>query len=89
MKSAYELAMERLSQGAPTRKLTPKQKSQLAELDSICRAKIAELEIRMKDDLAAVEGDDEKTQSLRDTFSNERRKLEELRDARKAAIRGE
>ncbi len=34
MKSAYELAMERLEKGAPTIKLTDDQKAQIAEIDS-------------------------------------------------------
>jgi len=45
MKSAYELAMERLSaKEGPVQKLTSEQKAQLAEIDSIYKAKIAERE---------------------------------------------
>ena len=42
MKSAYELAMERLNKTAPVVKVTGAQKKQLAELDSKYAAKIAE-----------------------------------------------
>jgi len=42
MKSAYELAMERLQKGSPTMTLTPEQKAELAEIDSSFNAKIAE-----------------------------------------------
>ncbi len=41
MKSAYELAMERLKKAAPTVKLSAAQKKDLAELDSQYTAKIA------------------------------------------------
>ena len=44
MKTAYELAMERLNQTAPATKMTGVQKKQLAELDSKYAAKIAERE---------------------------------------------
>ena len=42
MKSAYELAMERLNKQSPTIKLTEKQKKGIAELESKYKAKIAE-----------------------------------------------
>ena len=54
MKSAYELTMERLNKSAPTVKLTAAQKKQLAELDSITKAKIAQLEITLKGEIAAA-----------------------------------
>jgi hypothetical protein len=52
MKSAYELAMERLNKASPTVKMTAEKKKQLAELDSKYAAKIAEREIFLKDNLA-------------------------------------
>src|SRR5690242_5151236 len=59
MKSAYELAMERLNKSAPAAKLTAEQKKQLAELDSKYAAKIAEREIFLKGELtkATANGD--------------------------------
>ena len=48
MKTAYELAMERLSKNAPTEKVSDEQKKALAELDSIYAAKIAERELLVK-----------------------------------------
>ncbi len=45
MKSAYELAMERLNKKSPTTKVTDRQKKELAELDSLYASKIAEREI--------------------------------------------
>ena len=62
MKTAYELAMERLNKTAPATKLTGAQKKQLAELDSKYAAKIAEREIALRDEItkAAAAGDAEK-----------------------------
>ena len=51
MKSAYELAMERLQKDAPTVTLTQEQKEQIAEIDSSYRAKIAEKELFLKDQI--------------------------------------
>src|SRR5207249_7015463 len=48
MKTAYELAMERLSKASPSAKLTNEQKKKLAELNSECKAKIADREIFLK-----------------------------------------
>ena len=69
MKSAYEIAMERLNKTAPAAKLTGKQKKQLAELDSRYTAKIAEREIALKGEMAKVAGDFEKEKSLRERRS--------------------
>ncbi|MSU34640.1 MAG: hypothetical protein EXS36_05935 [Pedosphaera sp.] len=91
MKSAFELAMERLSQGAPTKTLTAAQKKKLAEIDSICRAKTAEKELGMQDEMAAARaaGDGEKLQKIRSGFAVEKEKLEADRDAKKARVRGD
>ena len=48
MKSAYELAMERLNKTSPTVKLNAEQKAQIADLESQCAAKIAQREIGLK-----------------------------------------
>ena len=53
MKSAYELAMERLNKQSPTIKLTDRQKTEIAELESRYKAKIAEREIALKDQITA------------------------------------
>ena len=61
MKSAYELAMERLSKTAPAVTLTAEQKQEIAELESKCAAKIAERELFLKGEIAkaAQRGDSE------------------------------
>ena len=58
MKSAYELAMERLQKTSPSFSLTEEQKKELAEVDSIYRAKIAEKELFLKEQIreAQIEG---------------------------------
>ena len=46
MKTAYELAMERLEKtSGPTKKLTDDQKAQIAEIEKLYEAKIAELKL--------------------------------------------
>ena len=51
MKSAYELAMERLQKGSPSVTLTAEQKAELAEIDSSFKAKIAERKIFLTDEI--------------------------------------
>jgi hypothetical protein len=51
MKSAYELAMERLQKGSPSVTLTAEQKAELAEIDSSFKAKIAERKIFLTDEV--------------------------------------
>jgi hypothetical protein len=52
MKSAYELAMERLQKAEPTKVLSDDQKRQIAEIDETFKAKIAEREVFLKDQIA-------------------------------------
>jgi hypothetical protein len=55
MKSAYELAMERLEQKSPSVKLTEQQKAGIAEVDSLTKAKIAEREVFLRGEIAKSE----------------------------------
>lgn len=86
MKSAYELAMERLAKSQPTVKLTDEQKKDLAELDSKYAAKIAEREIFLKGQLqkAAEKGDPEEYQQIEEQLVRDRKafqaELEEKKD---------
>ena len=52
MKSAYELAMERLEKNAPTVNLSEEQKAQIAEIDSSYKARIAEKEFFLQGKIA-------------------------------------
>jgi hypothetical protein len=92
MKSAYELAMERLKAADPGsgRELTPAQKKQLAEIDSRYQAKIAEREIFLRQQLAAAEADPAKAdeaQKIREQIRRERLVLEEDRENEKNQVR--
>jgi hypothetical protein len=51
MKSAYELAMERLEKSSPTVKLSEEQRAKILELDSVYKAKIAERETFLNDQI--------------------------------------
>ena len=89
MKTAYELAMERLNQAAPATKLTSAQKKQLAELDSTYAAKIAGREIALKDEIGklAAAGDFEKVETLQQQWVNERKKLQAGLEEKKEQVR--
>ena len=89
MKTAYELAMERLNQAAPATKLTNAQKQQLAELDSTYAAKIAGREIAMKDEISkvAATGDSEKVEALQQQWVKERKSLQAGLEEKKEQIR--
>ena len=87
MKSAYELAMERLNKTSPASKLTSEQKRRLAELDSQYTAKIAEREIALNAEIARAADDVEKEESLREQLVTERRKLQAELEEKKEAVR--
>ena len=89
MKTAYELAMERLSKAAPATKLTSAQKKQLAELDSTYAAKIAGREIALKDEIGklAAASDFEKVETLQQQWVNERKKLQAELEEKKEQVR--
>ena len=89
MKTAYELAMERLNQAAPATKLTGAQKKQLAELDSAYAAKIAGREIALQDEIAkfAAAGDSEKVETLQQQLIKERKSLQAGLEEKKEQVR--
>lgn len=89
MKSAYELAMDRLAQQSPTVKLTAAKKRELAELDARYKAKIAEREIFLKGETekAIQKGDYEALAQLERQMQMERRALEAECEEKKEAAR--
>ena len=91
MKSAYELAMERLDKSDPkaAKALTPAQKARLAEIDAIYKGKIAEREIFLKQrlDAALAEGKYEETEKIKKEIAAERARLEEDRESEKDRVR--
>ena len=87
MKTAYELAMERLNKTAPAVKLTGAQKKELAELDSKYAAKIAGREIALQGEMAQAAGDLEKAGALRQQLADERKKLQAELEEKKETVR--
>lgn len=90
MKTAYELAMERLAKTAPTVKLTDRQKKELAELDSQYAAKVAEREIALNGEITRLRevGEFEKIAEVDQRLVNERRALLAQLEEKKDKIRG-
>lgn len=91
MKSAYELAMERLSKSDPTsgRPLTAEQKARLAEIDRVYQGKLAEREIFLKKQLndALADRKAEEVQKISQQISSERVRIEEEREEEKERVR--
>ncbi|MDQ2824942.1 MAG: major capsid protein [Verrucomicrobiota bacterium] len=89
MKSAYELAMERLQKASPSVSLSDAQKKQIAEIDSMYRAKIAEKEVFLKDQIGKVQsaGNLEEAESLEKQLAIELRRLKEDCESKKEKLR--
>ena len=89
MKSAYELAMERLEKSSPSISLTENQKKEIAEIDSMYRAKIAEKELFLKDQIrkAQAAGKFDEVESLEKQLSSEIRRLQEECETKKEKLR--
>ncbi|PYJ20204.1 MAG: hypothetical protein DME99_10595 [Verrucomicrobia bacterium] len=91
MKSAYELAMERLEKASPSISLTEEQKKEIAEVDSVYRAKIAEKELFLKNEIrkAQTASKFEEAESLEKQLASEIRRLQEDCEAKKEKLRAE
>jgi hypothetical protein len=91
MKSAYELALERLEKQGIERPreegLSGEMKEQVAEIRRQAEAKLAELEILHRDSLRK-EFDPAKRQEAEEDYVRERRRLEEDRDRKIEKLRG-
>ena len=89
MKSAYELAMERLSQSEPEIKLTNEQREQLAAIDEKFKAKMAERELFLTDLIkkATMEGNHLELQELETQKTREISSLKEECESEKDKIR--
>lgn len=87
MKSAYELAMERLQ--TPTVTLTAEQKAEIAEVESTFKARIAERELFLKGEIAKAEaaGKLDEVESLRKQLAIDIRRLQEEGEAKKEKLR--
>jgi len=89
MKSAYELAMERLETQSPSQQLNSRQKSEIAEIESTFRARIAERELFLKGEIAKslAAGKPEDADSLQSQLAMDTRRLNEECESRKAKVR--
>lgn len=89
MKTAYELAMERLSKSAPTIKLSEEQKRQLAELESQRAARVAERELLLKGEMAkaAERGEFEEIEKLEKQLASDRKSIGADYEAKKEKVR--
>jgi len=89
MKSAYELAMERLAKNQPIVTLTDDQKKQLADVDSTFKARIAEKELFLKDQIRTAQsaGKFEEMESFEKQLASEIRRLQEDCEGKKEKLR--
>ena len=93
MKSAYELAMERLAKSDPSTSapLTAAQKSRLGEIDRVYQGKVAEREIFLKknlDEMLAAQKFEE-AEKIKQQLASERARLEEDKEEEKEKLRRE
>jgi hypothetical protein len=81
--------MERLAKDQPIVTLTDDQKKELAEVDSTFKAKIAEREVFLKDQIAKAQaaGKFEDVEALQKQLSSELRRLQEDCEAKKEKLR--
>jgi hypothetical protein len=91
MKSAYELAMERLEKDAPTKKLTEHQKELINEINSLYGSKIAEKETFLQGEIAKekLRRDMKAVAELQDQLTREVRRLHAEWDDKKAHVYAE
>jgi hypothetical protein len=89
MKSAYELAMERLQKSSPSVTLTAEQKAELAEVDSSFNAKIAERKIFLTDQIrkAVAAGKFDEVESLEKQLTADIIRLQEDCEHKKEKLR--
>ncbi len=89
MKSAYELAMERLEKQSPTAQLTDAQKAEIAEIEITAKAKVAEQELFLKDKIAeaAAQGKYDEIPLIEQQLGREIRRLNEDAEAKKERVR--
>lgn len=91
MKSAYELAMERLAESDPdaAKPLSDEQKEQLAEIDRVYQGKIAERDIFLQQKLEEALSTQNATEAeeIRAQITSERARLEDEREAEKDRVR--
>ena len=90
MKSAYELAMERLQKESPDQSLSEEKKVELAELDNLYKSKLAEREVFLGGKIAEAEatGDFEALDQLQRQLTSDKKTLESELEEKNEAARG-
>ncbi len=91
MKSAYELALERLEKQAPTQKLTEAQKTEIAEIESVARARLAEKEVFLGEQIAKARaaGQIDEVAAIEKQLAAEARRIREECESKKERVRAE
>ena len=89
MKSAYELAMEKLDKESPLQKVSDELKAELAELDNLYQSKLAEREVFLGGKIAEaeVDGDFEALEQLQRELASDRKTLEAELEEKKGQVR--
>ncbi|WOO43212.1 hypothetical protein [Rubellicoccus peritrichatus] len=87
MKSAFELAMERLDQDDPegAKPLNEEKKQELAEIDKVFEAKIAEKEVFLGSKIATASP--EEKEAIQQQLILEKERLNEEKEAKKDKVR--
>ena len=85
MKSAFELAMERL--GGSSKNYSNEQKEQLADIGKLYDAKIAQAKFAAADRLKKAGNDPAQQEQIQNDLTVEVRSLEERRDHKKEELR--
>ena len=79
LKSAYELALEKLARkekgSAPAGKLTAQQKKKIASIRRECRAKMAEREILFQSERREARGDADRIAKIEEAYRRDRERL--------------
>lgn len=90
MKSAYELAMERLEKDSPQAALNDDQKAEIAEIENRANAKLAERDVFLSGKIEAAKavGNFEEAAQIEDELARENRTIKSRCEEEKEAVRG-
>jgi hypothetical protein len=90
MKTAYELAMEKLQDEAPVPKMSDKQKAEIAELDNLYQSKLAEREVFLGGKIAEAEaaGEFEALEQLQRELTSDKKSIASELEEKKEVVRG-
>ncbi|MFV0415278.1 MAG: hypothetical protein ACK5NG_02805 [Chthoniobacterales bacterium] len=89
MKTAFEIAMEKLEAKTPSKELSEDQKSRLAETNSLYQSKIAEKKLLLEPEITKNADNPAEVEMLQRQLSGEIARLEEEAERLKTKIREE